>query len=951
LAILLSGTSIGVLLGVSDADAQQAGEVRGQVVAGPNAVPVAGAKVKVAKTKFEGTTGTDGSFAIPNIPAGIYEVSAETPDGNAAEAAVTVVPGQITTQRFVTAVEAERISVFGMRNPQSVARSLQKSAPNVVNYQSAEEIAKYPDVSSAEALSRVPGVSLETDTGEGRFVNIRGLDADLNGTTFGGVKLPASSPASPFGGGRAVAFDAIPAGFVGRIEVTKSLTPEQDAEGLGGQIEITPKTVRPGDAPFAEGTLGSGVEPLRGTPIVIGDLTMGGSFGLGSDASPWGQNADKPFSILATGTTYLDERGVDDVEAGYTDNQANGVPDKVMNNLDLRRYTYHRQRYGEGGEFAYRPNDVSNLYVRYAESGYTEDVNRQRLTYTNLDNANGDINPATGLPFPTFTINPANPNGFIAPDSTLATSLRDEVETLRNRVLAFGGSTEYRGFKIDGRGSFADGSYDKNHDYNSTFTSNPVAVAYNNTTDPNHPRVSVLTPGFDQTNPNNYTLTGLTNQSQHNRDGEWSGVTNVEAPLDLLDGEGAFKFGGSVRMRNRGIDQQNQNYTVVGGPTLASLDLGGTTHTYYDNNYNLPNQPNAKQIRILLQQSPGLFVQSVAADNASNLAAFERDREDIYAGYFQYSWNRGPAGILAGMRFEQTNANYASNQGIKGADGTTTFTPSSHSVNYFDFFPTVQGRYEFNPNLIGRLAYSTAIARPGFNQISGATQVDLGQGLVQSGNPNLQPTTVDNFDASIEWYLPNAGILSFGLFDKEFQNYIFARSHTGTFPGITGFATFTTFDNAGSAQAYGSEMNYHQKFDFLPEALNGLGVDLNYTYVSSSAEVRPGESEALPSTAQHTVNAALFYENHGVEARLSYDYVSQNLFAVGSSRATDIFSQPRGLLDLALQYQFTDNLKYFLNARNLLNTPLKFVQGGSDNRPTQREFYDVTIQSGLKFSF
>src|SRR5579859_2184534 len=93
----------------------------------------------------------------------------------------------------------EEIVVFGHRNPQKVARQKQENAPNLVNIQSQQEIEKYPDVSTAEALSRIPGVSLETDTGEGRFVNIRGLDSDLNGTTFGGVHLPASSPASPFG--------------------------------------------------------------------------------------------------------------------------------------------------------------------------------------------------------------------------------------------------------------------------------------------------------------------------------------------------------------------------------------------------------------------------------------------------------------------------------------------------------------------------------------------------------------------------------------------------------------------------------------------------------------------------------------------------------------------------------------------------------------------------------
>jgi outer membrane receptor protein involved in Fe transport len=101
---------------------------------------------------------------------------------------------------------------------------------------------KLPDVNTGEVIRRVPGISLETDTGEGRYINIRGLDADLNSTTFGGLRLPPTNSSSPSGAGRAVAFDSIPIGFVGAIKVTKSNLPEQDAEALGGTIDITPKT-------------------------------------------------------------------------------------------------------------------------------------------------------------------------------------------------------------------------------------------------------------------------------------------------------------------------------------------------------------------------------------------------------------------------------------------------------------------------------------------------------------------------------------------------------------------------------------------------------------------------------------------------------------------------------------------------------------------------------------
>ena len=114
-------------------------------------------------------------------------------------------------------------------------------APNLISVQSAEAIAKYPDFDAAEAISRVPGVSLTGDTGEGRFVNIRGIDNNLHGTTFGGVVILNTQPQGTlFGSGRGVELDTIPVGSVDRIIMTKTGLPDHEAEGLGGSIELTP---------------------------------------------------------------------------------------------------------------------------------------------------------------------------------------------------------------------------------------------------------------------------------------------------------------------------------------------------------------------------------------------------------------------------------------------------------------------------------------------------------------------------------------------------------------------------------------------------------------------------------------------------------------------------------------------------------------------------------------
>ena len=154
-------------------------------------------------------------------------------------AAAAAVGAEATT---TTPNALEEVLVMGQRTTVEVARAAQQQAPNLIELTTAEQIQKLPDVNTGEAVRRLPGISLETDTGEGRYVNIRGLDADLNSTTFGGLRLPPTNTSSPSGAGRAVAFDSIPVGFIGAITLTKSNLPEQDAEALGGTIDITPKT-------------------------------------------------------------------------------------------------------------------------------------------------------------------------------------------------------------------------------------------------------------------------------------------------------------------------------------------------------------------------------------------------------------------------------------------------------------------------------------------------------------------------------------------------------------------------------------------------------------------------------------------------------------------------------------------------------------------------------------
>ena len=856
------------------------------------------------------------------------------------------------------------ITVLGQRTTPEIAREAQREAPNLINVTTAEEMQKLPDVNTGEAIRRVPGISLETDTGEGRYINIRGLDADLNSTTFGGLRLPPTNNSSPSGAGRAVAFDSIPIGFVGAIEVTKSNLPEQDAEALGGTIDITPKTAPSDGRPFADLKLGTGLELQRHTGIVDLAGTAGTRFG----GSAGGY---QPFSVLITASVYTDRRGIDDAEAGFIDNQPAGVPDKAFAGFEQRFYNYHRERHGYGADLGWAPSEDNKYFLRYYDAGYSETVNRNLLSW--------DLSAAPA-------IDPANPNGFID-TSNFSKKLRDEKEFLDSKVAEIGGENIFSGNVLDYHVGYTKGTYYKPYDYNSKFANPALAnVAYDNTTLPNWPGVQVL-PGtaangtvtVNPADPAGYTLRSVRSQTVHSTDHEWGIGANLAVPTHFTDrSDEQIKVGVNARIRDKKGDQSSFSVADAGIPALAlaSASYGGNINFYHDHYANGP-QIDAYKLRAIYAAAQAGA--NLAGDPVGDALANVHDKEDVYAAYGQYQFGFGPLGIVTGLRVERTKATYGgfksdSSNSVASA-GCPILDPGPPAVHvcsvtgnrsYTDFFPTAQARYEIQPDLVGRLAVSSTIARPGFQQVTASTVV-AGNGDISTGNPNLKPTKATGLDLSLEKYLPHAGIASIGLFAKDIKDYIVTNAsqvaggqqNTG---GNLGIVKLISFANAPTARLYGVELNFVEHFsDVLPGPLAGLGVSTNWTWVQSKYRIPVADpatklivgsrESVLPSTSRNTANVEVLYDMYGVSATLGAYYTSKNIFGVGGSSALDIWTQERFSVDFGSQYKITDPFSVYFNAKNLTNTALKATEGPGPNRVIQREFYGVTLQVGGTYKF
>ena len=732
-----------------------------------------------------------------------------------------------------------------------------------------------------------------------------------------------------FGTGRAVEFDTIPTGAVDGFIVSKTGLPSHEAEGLGGSIELTPRSAAKVDHPFIDGAIGYGYEPehKHGGPLNL-DLAIGSRFG----------GFNKPFSFVLTGSYREDRRGFDDIEEDYVDAPLATTSgsafsalqvNKALADIQLRHYDYHRRRFGYGGELEYNPTVDAQYYIRASVAGYTESVVKNRLTYDDLFGGTNDI------------VNPANPAGYVT-TTDLSIKGTNEQETHLNQVYALGGRNIMGDFTLDYRLSYSSASFNVDYNIGSTFKGpQGVPFAIDNITNSEQPALGV-TDGTDVNNATLYKLSKLTSSTEAARDHEWSAAINGKLDTHWIGTDDNLQFGGEVRLRKKNDTPYNEDvsFTKFG---LGAASLPADTNFYG----RYTNGPMINEGTLLSAAN------ATVGPAVSDPTQYFDVTENIFAGYGMYSFSVGNLGVLAGVRVEHTQAHY-NNFGFD-ADGNET-GPQSQPRSYTNAFPTAQLRYTITPNLIARATYSTGIARPGFGQVAQPISIDTSNDIVTIGNPALKPTFGNNFDVSLEQYLQHGGILSLGFFDKEFSNYIVPLGVTGTSPYIEGNGILTvTYANASGAHARGLEAAYEQHFTFLPKPFDGFGASANFTYVDSQITLQ-GVKSQLPATSKYTWNLAGFYEAHGVEVRLSAQYAGSSLFSIGGpiggspvQYAPNDYQDHRLTLDLTSTLQIRKGVRLYFNVKNLTNQPLRYYETTA-NRPTQREFYESTYEGGVKFN-
>jgi TonB-dependent receptor len=903
------------------------GEIDGRVTDSSGAV-LQGAMVSVMPGGIRTVTDANGGYAVMGVAPGDYTLTVGFVGFKTYSAPVHVQASQAVEvdPKLEVATQSEEILVTAGR-PHAEAAQINRArtADNIVQVLSSEVITSLPNANIADAVGRLPSVTLERDEGEGKYVQIRGTEPRLSNLTIDGVNVP-----SPESGVRQIKLDTIASDLVESVEINKTLQANMDGDGIGGSVNIVTKTAT--DQPIAMASVTGGYTPIlggRGVSQVNG--TVGKRYG-----------PDKRLGVLLGGTYDWNGRGIHDIEPSPTVTSLSPHYDA----MDLRNYMYYRTRWGLTGSTDYRVNNNTSLSLHGLYSTFRNwgqkwvyalndnDVPSASIDWRRPDYAVGNL---VGSGRHTFGDN------WLSWDASFA----------RSRMLQSGGN---------GGSNFKWNSDDTNCFYDPQATTDPFLPQF---------AASCYTPGStDVQDINNYRLT------------KWSPASVGESAQRNIQGAasygkvyhwgerfGTLEVGGKYRDAHKYDNSYTTTYNVADGVVIPIAQFAGTftDPNYYNGHYPWPPlNVDYTKVQNYVGANPSQFV--VSGGPGVNDANFELT-ERVGAGYIMNTVDLSPrARLIAGVRVESTHVDTLS---FNDNTGKMDFAAGG---NYVDVLPSASIKFGVSDTTAIRVAYSRALSRPDPQDIAQAVgPIDDTQNppTVSLGNPNLRAEHAQNLDVLLEEYLKPLGLIQAGFFYKYLTDPIIATETRPTSGPYAGFLVSQP-GNAGTAHLQGFEISYQQHLGFLPGALQGLGLSANYSYTSSTAHGLPlrSDSPALLRQAPHTWNISPTYDRERFSVRVGLSYNAANIFAyqyqnlnsdgtpidpgdltAGGVKGPggDIYLYPHFQFDAQAVFHVASSFSVVVYGLNLNDEVFGFYNG-SPKYVLQREFYRPTFAAGLRWT-
>ncbi len=918
--------------------AQEGGLVSG-TVKDATGMTLPGAVLKLDRFNRYTVSDNNGYFEFLNVPAGSYRVEVEYLGYEPAVLEATVTAGGNAVVDFVMQEGAQEIGavvVMGdQARGQAKALNQQKTNVNVSNVISADQIGRFPDSNIGDALKRVPGIAMQNDQGEARNIVVRGLASELNSVTLNGNRIPSAE-----GDNRKVQMDVIPSDMIQTIEVNKTLTPDMDADAIGGSVDLVTRAAAGGQRISL--TLLGGYNPIRTGATGSGSFVYGNRF------------FNDRLGVVLSASYMNKDYGSDNIEAVWAQDDGGNV---YVEEMDIRKYDVQRIRRSATLNIDWKIDSRNTIAADLMYNWRDDREARYRTQFKDIEPVY-DGSTITGYE---GTVVRETKGGI---DDRRNRTRRLEDQRVQSYVLS---GTHLLSPKVDMDWSlsYAKASEDRPHERYIEYVQEGLSM--------NEDLADTRLPYVDAPGQNysDFVFDKLTEQHDYTQEEEYAAKVNLRMPLSVVrEQKGRLRVGLSARWKNKRRSNDFYEYVPTGSmPVLSDME-----HVVYD-------RPLVQGDRYV----PGMFVSSgyignvdlynpslftPEADPSEYMAGNYDAGERILAGYLRWDQNiTNDLMFIAGVRVENTDLDYRGNYIL---DEDYDNADERHNRNnYTNVLPGLTLKYDLNDRTVLRAAFTTALARPNYYALVPYVDIQREKREITAGNPNLKATYSYNFDLLGEYYSKSVGIVSGGFFYKRLDNFIFnyldidytAEKFAADFPGFTNpigageVWEYLRPMNGRSVDMFGFEVALQRKLDFLPgRFLRNFGVMLNYTFTHSVTRGiynEDGEERtnvSLPGTAPHMVNASLSWENSRLSVRVSLNYTAGYLDEVASEAFGDRYYDGQLFLDANASYRFGKYVRVFFEANNLTNQPLRYYQG-IRSRMAQLEYYKGTFNLGINIDF
>ncbi len=871
-----------------------------------------------------------------------------------------------------TAVDSASVSdvVITARRPlaesQAAALQIQKNSDSLVSVLSADAVGALPDQNIAFAVGRLPGVGVERDQGQARYINLRGAPVYWTTLSFDGLSVVSPE-------GRATRFDNIPSAIASLITVEKAIVPSMPGDTVAGNVDIRTRRAFDYSGQKISGKLG------------VGKVDLGNGDELDSNLVYSNVFADK-FGIVAQASYYSREMATDNWETDpYLSNTV--APEKhFAREHENKHYRLTRENMSASIRLDYKIDENNTVFASTINTYYHDDELRDNFLFRLDQGTDAGGNSYTSAAYikandPTSgTVYGARINGRI--------DYRDTKEAMSTNTV--GG--EHKWNKLSA-------SWRLNYTYTQDGRDTPVTMAFQSPSsfllrptveydfrdgDVNTVRLfqtggttTARTKGAQVTNIEDFQFP-LTSAGSL-KGGDYTNAYPAKADFDyegeLAGHETKFEFGGLWTDRTKKSRESSftKSYSGSGVPTWGQFasDIGylGSQNLNYSFRYT-----NKDYTTNFVDD----LVKTGQATKVDSTANYWRVGETITAGYAMATTRFDWGNIVYGARVEHIENDGQAYVSFP-ASGSTPAGPRLVKVKSDDtlYYPSAHLNWNLREDLKLRVGVTTSASRADFDDLRPNFTFSDSNQTISGGNPNAKPERQVGLDAYLEWYAGPETFLSAGVFYKDLKDVLVQTSKVFGDTSLnsngvdrSGYA-YTSVGNAGEGHIQGLEVFYSGTAEGfvqsrgLPSWLGGFGARLSGTWTSSEVTLPsvggvPARTISVLGTSDAVYNVQAIYEKYGLTVRVAYQYRTPWGQSVGAYRVVnggvyptdngDIFWDSDEELDVSVRYQVNKNIEVFLDGSNLTNQGARRY-GDQKRYPIEFEKFGQRYVGGIRFNF